>query len=124
MPAGERSCSDSSQAGLRGVSQFSAYAASKHAVIGLSQSAALETAPDGIRVNTACPGPSDTRMMRDINAAVLRQGGEPAEMLERIPLGRYGEPEEVARTIAWLLLDAPPFLTGAVLSVDGGMTIA
>ncbi|MEA2135890.1 MAG: hypothetical protein QOC68_3799 [Solirubrobacteraceae bacterium] len=114
----------SSQGGLRGVSQFSAYSASKHAVIGLSQTAALETASDGIRVNTVCPGPSDTRMMRDINTAVSLRGGEPSDMLERIPLGRYGEAEEVARTIAWLLLDAPPFLTGAVLSVDGGMTIA
>jgi 3-oxoacyl-[acyl-carrier protein] reductase len=63
-------------------------------------------------------------MMRDINTAVSLRGGEPSDMLERIPLGRYGEAEEVARTIAWLLLDAPPFLTGAVLSVDGGMTIA
>ena len=78
----------SSQGGLRGVSQFSAYSASKHAVIGLSQTAALETASDGIRINAVCPGPSDTRMMRDINAAVRLQGGEPSQMLERIPLGR------------------------------------
>lgn len=112
----------SSQAGLRGVPNLSAYSASKHAVIGLTRGAALEVAPD-IRVNCVCPGPTDTRMMRDIEEVVRGQGGDPSAFVERIPAGRYGRPEEIAELVAWVLLDAPPFLTGAVLPIDGGMTV-
>jgi NAD(P)-dependent dehydrogenase (short-subunit alcohol dehydrogenase family) len=112
----------SSQAGLRGVPNLCAYSASKHAVIGLTRGAALEVAPD-IRVNCVCPGPTDTRMMRDIEAVVRGQGGDPSTFVERIPAGRYGRPEEIAELVAWVLLDAPPFLTGAVLPIDGGMTV-
>ena len=112
----------SSQAGLRGVPNLSAYSASKHAVIGLTRGAALEVAPD-IRVNCVCPGPTDTRMMRDIENVVRGQGGDPSSYVERIPVGRYGRPEEIAELVAWVLLDAPPFLTGAVLPIDGGMTV-
>jgi NAD(P)-dependent dehydrogenase (short-subunit alcohol dehydrogenase family) len=112
----------SSQAGLRGVPNLSAYSASKHAVIGLTRGAALEVAPD-IRVNCVCPGPTDTRMMRDIENVVRGQGGDPSSFVERIPVGRYGRPEEIAELVAWVLLDAPPFLTGAVLPIDGGMTV-
>ena len=112
----------SSQAGLRGVPNLSAYSASKHAVIGLTRGAALEVAPD-IRVNCVCPGPTDTRMMRDIEDVVRGQGGDPSAFVERIPVGRYGRPEEIAELVAWVLLDAPPFLTGAVLPIDGGMTV-
>ena len=113
----------SSQAGLRGVSNLSAYSASKHAVIGLTRAAALEVALDSIRVNAVCPGPTDTRMMRDIEEVVRSQGGDPSGFVDRIPVGRYGRPEEIAGLVAWLLLDAPPFLTGAVLPIDGGMTV-
>jgi 3alpha(or 20beta)-hydroxysteroid dehydrogenase len=112
----------SSQAGLRGVPNLSAYSASKHAVIGLTRGAALEVAPD-IRVNCVCPGPTDTRMMRDIEDVVRGQGGDPSSFVDRIPVGRYGRPEEIAELVAWVLLDAPPFLTGAVLPIDGGMTV-
>ena len=112
----------SSQAGLRGVPNQTAYSASKHAVIGLTRGAALEVAPD-IRVNCVCPGPTDTRMMRDIENVVRGQGGDPSSFVERIPVGRYGRPEEIAELVAWVLLDAPPFLTGAVLPIDGGMTV-
>lgn len=112
----------SSQAGLRGVPNLSAYSASKHAVIGLTRGAALEVAPD-IRVNCVCPGPTDTRMMRDIEEVVRSRGGDPSAFVERIPVGRYGRPEEIAELVAWVLLDAPPFLTGAVLAIDGGMTV-
>jgi 3alpha(or 20beta)-hydroxysteroid dehydrogenase len=111
-----------SQAGLRGVPFLSAYCASKHAVIGLSQAAALETALEGIRVNCVCPGPTATRMMRDIEWTVKAAGGDPSGFLQRIPVGRYGEPVEIAALVTWLLLDAPAFLTGAVLPIDGGMT--
>jgi len=113
----------SSQAGLRGVPNLSAYSASKHAVIGLTRGAALEVAGDSIRVNCVCPGPTDTRMMRDIEDVVRGRGGDPSAFVDRIPVGRYGRPEEIAELVAWLLLDAPPFLTGAVLPIDGGMTV-
>jgi len=112
----------SSQAGLRGVPNLSAYSASKHAVIGLSRGAALEVAQENIRINAVAPGPTDTGMMEAIEAEVRSQGGDPSVFVDRIPIGRYGEPEEIASLIAWLLADAPPFLTGAVLPVDGGMT--
>ena len=111
-----------SQAGLRGVGNLSGYSASKHAVIGLSRAAALETAADGIRVNTLCPGPTATRMMESIHTAVRGAGGDPSNFVTRIPAGRYGQPEEIATTAVFLLLDAPAFLTGAEVPVDGGMT--
>ena len=111
-----------SQAGLRGVPGLSGYVASKHAVVGLTKGVALEAARDGIRVNCVCPGPTDTRMMRDIEDVVRAAGGDPASFVDRIPVGRYGRPEEIAALIVWLLVDAPAFLTGAVLPVDGAMT--
>ena len=110
-----------SQAGLRGVANLSAYCASKHAVVGLSRAAALEEAPS-IRVNALAPGPTGTRMMHEIETAVRAEGGDPSSFVERIPTGRYGHPEEIAQFAAWLLAAAPPFLTGAVLPIDGGMT--
>lgn len=111
-----------SQAGLRGVGGLSGYSASKHAVIGLSRAAAIELAKEGIKVNTLCPGPTGTRMMADIHTAVTAAGGDPSTFVTRIPAGRYGEADEIAATAAWLLLDAPAFLTGAEIPVDGAMT--
>jgi len=110
-----------SQAGVRGVPNLAGYVASKHGVVGLSQAVAIECAPD-IRVNCLCPGPTDTRMMRDIEQVVRDQGGDPSAFLERIPAGRYGDPREIGGFAAWVLADAPKYLTGSVLSVDGGMT--
>lgn len=112
-----------SHAGLRGVASLSAYCASKHAVVGLSRAAALEEAPS-ICVNALAPGPISTRMMRQIESAVRAEGGDPSSFVERIPMARYGNPDEIARFAAWLLADAPPFLTGVVLPIDGGMTTA
>lgn len=112
-----------SQAGLRGVPQLSAYSASKHAVIGLTRCASLEVATEGIRVNAVAPGPTDTAMMSAIEDEVRDQGGDPSVFVDNIPVGRYGRPEEIATVVAWLLADAPPFLTGAVLPIDGGMTV-
>jgi len=120
-PAAARSSTTASQAGVRGVPNLAGYVASKHGVVGLSQSVAIECAPD-IRVNCLCPGPVATRMMRDIEDEVRRHGGDPASFVARIPAGRYGEPEEIGRFAAWVLADAPEFLTGAVLTVDGAMT--
>ena len=112
-----------SQAGLRGVANLSAYCASKHAVVGLSRAAALEEAP-WIRVNALAPGPTSTRMMEEIEAAVTAQGGDPASFTQRIAMGRYAYPNEIAQFAVWLLADAPPYLTGAVLPIDGAMTTA
>ncbi len=120
-PAGGAIVNVSSQAGVRGVPNLAGYSASKHAVVGLSQGAALEEAP-AIRVNCVAPGPTDTRMMADIERVIRDQGGDPSGFVERIPAGRYGRPEEIAALVVWLLADAPEFLTGAVLSIDGGMT--
>lgn len=110
-----------SQAGVRGVPNLAGYVASKHGVVGLSQTAALECAPD-IRVNCLCPGPTATRMMQDIERTVRDQGGDPTVFVDHIPAGRYGEPEELGGFAAWILAEAPTFLTGSVLTVDGGMT--
>jgi 3alpha(or 20beta)-hydroxysteroid dehydrogenase len=110
-----------SQAGLRGVANLSAYCASKHAVVGLSRAAALEEAP-WIRVNALAPGPTSTRMMQQIEASVTAAGGDPASFTDRIPMGRYGYASEIAQFAVWLLADAPPYLTGAVLPIDGAMT--
>ena len=111
-----------SQAGVRGVPGLSAYVASKHAVVGLSQGIALEVAAAGIRVNCLCPGPTNTRMMDDISDAVRAAGGDPASFVDRMPVGRFGEPGEIADVAAWALSEAPPFMIGAVLTVDGAMT--
>ena len=111
-----------SQAGVRGVPGLSGYVASKHAVVGLSQGVALEVAAAGISVNCLCPGPTETRMMEDIRVAVRAAGGDPENFLDRMPIGRFGEPAEIADVAAWALSEAPPFMTGAVLTVDGAMT--
>ena len=92
-------------------------------MIGLTRGAALEVARDSIRVNAVCPGPTDTTMMRGIEEVVRSQGGDPSGFVERIPVGRYGRAEETAALVAWLLLESPQFLTGAVLPIDGGMTV-
>jgi len=112
-----------SQAGVRGVANLSAYCASKHAVVGLSRAAALEEAP-WIRINALAPGPTDTRMMQSIDEAFRAQGGDPSTFAQRIPMGRYAHVNEVAQFAVWLLTEAPPFLTGAVLPIDGGLTTA
>ena len=112
-----------SQAGVRGVPNLAGYVASKHGVVGLSRGAALECAPD-IRVNCLCPGPTSTRMMRDIEQTIRDQGGDPSGFVQAIPAGRYGEPEEIGTFAAWVLAEAPAFLTGAELCVDGGMTVS
>lgn len=115
----------SSVAGLTGTPNLSAYTTSKHAVIGLMRSAAKELAPLGIRVNTVNPSPVETMMMRRLEAGI---GGEEnagmvkSGMEERIPLHRYGNPEDIARSMLYLVSDDSAFVTGSVNVVDGGMT--
>ena len=107
---------------------MSAYTTSKHAVIGLMRTAALEGAPDGIRVNTVNPSPIETRMMRSIEemrVAALDDASATVEVAKqafatRIPLERYGDPTEVARMMLFLASDDSSFCTGGVYMVDGG----
>ncbi|MFC9362265.1 SDR family NAD(P)-dependent oxidoreductase [Rhodococcus sp. NPDC057014] len=99
------------------------YTVSKHAVLGLTRSAASEVAKDKVRVNCVCPGPIETPLMA--RSEQLTNHDDPGEERRRFeqgtPLGRYGTPEEIARSIAFLLSPEVPYLTGASLSVDGGL---
>ncbi len=118
----------SSTAGISGTPEMSAYNTSKHAVIGLMRTAALEGSPSGIRVNTVNPSPIETRMMRSIEemrVAALDDATVTVEVAkqsfaDRIPLQRYGNPEEVARMMLFLASDDSSFCTGGVYMVDGG----
>jgi len=96
-----------------------AYTASKHAVLGLTRSAAMDYARHGIRVNAICPGAIDTPMLR---AAMERRGRAAEEVAGRLsPLGRFGRADEIAAAAIWLCSDASSFTTGHALAVDGGM---
>ncbi len=118
----------SSTAGVSGTADMSAYTVSKHAVIGLMRTAAMEGAPFGIRVNTVNPAPIETRMMRSIEelrVAALEDSEITVEQMKRsaaarIPLQRYGNPEEVARLMLFLASEESSFCTGGVYMVDGG----
>ena len=110
-----------SGAGLRGLAQLPDYVASKHGVIGLTRSAALEHARAGIRVNAVAPGSVRTPMLEAF------VGGDEASlkgMGRMSPVGRLGTPEEIAEAIVWLCSDASVFVTGSVVSVDGGVSAA
>jgi NAD(P)-dependent dehydrogenase (short-subunit alcohol dehydrogenase family) len=106
----------SSTAGHRGVLDGSIYAASKHAVEGLTKSAALEGAEFRIRVNSVAPGPIDTGMFTRFSGTAKRK----AALIGRIPLNRMGQPEEVAEAILFLASPKATFITDASIVVDGG----
>ncbi|HEY1297445.1 MAG TPA: SDR family NAD(P)-dependent oxidoreductase [Chloroflexota bacterium] len=110
-------------AGMRGGRGNAAYVASKHAVIGLTRDAALESAGMGVRVNAIAPGFIDTRMIRALHQA--RSPGNPEavreEMVARVPLRRYGSPDEVANLVVWLLSDQASYITGSVHLIDAGL---
>lgn len=104
-------------AGLNGMPYAGPYASTKHAVVGLTKSAALDYAGQKIRINAVAPGATKT----DIIAKSLRQGQyDEATVASLQPMGRMGRPEEIAYGIAWLLSDEASFVTGHVLSIDGG----
>lgn len=104
----------SSVLGLGGFRGGSLYAASKHAVIGLTKSAALDYAAQGIRINAVAPGPIETPMLKRFGDGNLQVHAK------AVPMGRIGQPEEVAAAVLWLLSDAASFVTGHTLPVDGG----
>jgi NAD(P)-dependent dehydrogenase (short-subunit alcohol dehydrogenase family) len=107
----------SSSAGLVGLPTQAAYVASKHAVVGLTKSAALEYAKTGVRVNAVCPGFIRTPMMDRLTKGKPRLE---ARLAELGPVGRLGTPEEVAEAVVWLCSDAASFVTGHMMAVDGG----
>ena len=105
-----------SAAGLIGGRGLAAYVASKHGVVGLTKTAALEYAQQGIRVNCVCPGVIQTPMTeRGLNDPELR-----ARIIATEPIGRVGTPEEVAEAVVWLCSEAASFVTGHTMTVDGG----
>jgi NAD(P)-dependent dehydrogenase (short-subunit alcohol dehydrogenase family) len=106
----------SSTYGHTGAAGASVYAASKHAVEGLTKSAALEAAESGVRVNMVSPGPVETGMLNRFTGTAERKAG----LAATVPLNRVGTPEEIANTIAFLASDKASFVTGASYLVDGG----
>ena len=107
-----------SVSGLVGRPGRGAYVASKHGVVGLTKTAALEYASQGIRVNAVCPGFVRTPL---VETALAADPQREQWMLETTPMGRLGTPEEVAEAVVWLCSDAAAFVTGHALTIDGGV---
>ena len=105
--------------GLVSTSGSAAYTAAKHGVVGLTKAAALEYAKSGVRVNAVCPGYIHTPMVQDRLDTV---DGYEDQLKSRHPVGRLGEPEEIAEAVLWLSSDAASFVTGHNMPVDGGYT--
>lgn len=111
---------NASNLGVTGMSGMAAYSAAKHGVVGLTRSAALDVATTGVRINALVTGGVDTPLLRG------NMGPNPEEALRTAgamhPVGRIGRPDEIAAFAAFLLSDEAPFVTGAALAIDGGMT--
>ena len=112
-----------STAGLAAAPMLVAYGASKHAVIGITQTAAVELAPQRIRVNAICPGPTETQMMRAAERGYNPDAPEDEHQAwaGSVPLKRYGDPAEMAAAVAFLASDDASFITGSIYNVDGGL---
>src|SRR5260370_10089782 len=110
----------SSIGGLVGGGKCGIYQASKHGVLGLTKSAALDYAARGIRINAVCPGIIHTSMLDKMMAT---QADALNAMLKDVPIGRLGRPEEVANAVLWLCSSAARLIAGHALAVDGGDTI-
>jgi NAD(P)-dependent dehydrogenase (short-subunit alcohol dehydrogenase family) len=103
--------------GVVGSPQMPAYSASKHGVVGLTKTAAIEVAARGVRVNAVCPGPTLTPLAE----AVIRDTPGIIDAINsRLPIGRMASPEEIARAVAWLCSDEATFVVGGIFPVDGG----
>ncbi len=113
-----------SVAGTVGAPGLAAYSASKHAIIGLTRTAAGEVGKQGVRVNAVCPGPINTRMIHSLEQMI--NPNEPSAVAKsntaRNPMGRYGEPEEVARIVVFLASDESDYVNGVAWLIDGGRT--
>jgi NAD(P)-dependent dehydrogenase (short-subunit alcohol dehydrogenase family) len=109
----------SSLGGLVGLPGRAAYHASKHGVIGLTKSAALEYAPRGVRINAICPGTIETAMVEDM---IARGELDVPEAVANQPIGRLGRADEIAAAVLWLCSPAASFVLGVALPVDGGYT--
>lgn len=110
----------SSQGGVTGFPGQAAYIACKHAVIGLTRTAAIDYADKGIRINAVCPGCILTPMAADI---IKRNPAMAEEFNKMIPQGRLGQPEEIAHAVMWLCSPGASFVQGSALMVDGGFTV-
>src|SRR4051794_29766576 len=110
---------NSSIGGLIGLPGRAAYHASKHGVLGMTKSAALEYAARGIRINAVCPGTIDTPMVAEMLA---KEPEAMKEILRDQPIGRLGRPEEIAAAVLWLCSPGASFVIGHALVVDGGVT--
>jgi NAD(P)-dependent dehydrogenase (short-subunit alcohol dehydrogenase family) len=106
-----------SGAGLVGIPGASAYTGSKHGVVGITKSAALEYATAGIRVNAVCPGTIDTPLLRHTSSAE-----DEARYVSGQAIKRFGKPQEIANAVTWLCSDEASFVTGVAMPVDGGYT--
>ncbi|TCZ65924.1 glucose 1-dehydrogenase [Roseicella aquatilis] len=102
--------------GLVGSGGSAAYVAGKHAVVGLTKAAAIDHAPENIRVNAVCPGYIETPMTED----TMRKRGE--AIMARVPMARMGTPQEIAEAVVWMCSDRAAFVTGSCWQVDGGYT--
>ena len=110
-----------SGAGLSGTPYMTPYNSSKHAVVGITRCLALELGNSGIQVNAVCPGCVESEMMSRIEQEFGRIEGEPVSWESSIPLERYAKPEEVASLVGYLAKDAPEYINGQALIIDGGM---
>jgi NAD(P)-dependent dehydrogenase (short-subunit alcohol dehydrogenase family) len=109
-----------SVAGLKALTGFCAYVASKSGIVALTKAAALECAEAGIRVNTICPGPTERTLLFEYLTAA--EPGEKEKMMDMIPMKRVATPEDMAEAVMWLCSDAASFITGHAVPIDGGMT--
>ena len=107
-----------SVAGLVGFAGIPAYTASKHGLVGLTKAAALEYATQGIRINAVCPGVIDTSMIERFTHG---SDEEERQMVAMEPMGRMGQPEEIASAVVWLCSSGAGFVTGTALTIDGGL---
>lgn len=112
---------NASSSGLRSEHSVGVYSASKHAVVGITKSAALEYAKKGIRVNAICPGGVTTNLVAGFEKNIQKTGNVPEIQWPRI--GRMADPEEIANVVAFLASSGASYMTGSIISVDGGLTL-
>ncbi|MHB1256525.1 MAG: SDR family NAD(P)-dependent oxidoreductase [Dethiobacteraceae bacterium] len=110
-----------SVAGLKGFPGLAPYVASKHAVVGITRSAALEVVGKGVRINAICPAPVDTRMMRSIEEALAENPADARKIFEEaVPMGRYATSQEIAELAYFLASAKSSYITGGIYPIDGG----